>query len=464
MLAQIMLRHGLRWQKDGTADVECCIAREEDGFTLRVVTPERVYDYRGLPNRMEVGRRIQDALCEWQGTDLNEWGYLLGMRPTKILHRFLASENYRRAAARFLAEAKVEPHLEELLTDIGELQRPYLPLQRQQAPTAVYIGIPFCPSHCVYCSFPARVARPDEAWRELVDALCEDIRRAADLARQCRLQVDSVYFGGGTPTVLPVAEFRDVLTTIQNEFRLDGSIEFTVEAGRPDTITNEKLDCMIACGVQRISVNPQTWQDHILRRIQRSHLVADIERVMEEVRQRPFQAVNMDFIAGLPEQNEKDMQENMARALAWQPENVTVHTLALKRNSPLAVHAERYHLPAPETTKNMAMGAYENLVEAGYVPYYLYRQKYLATDLPNIGYALPSHECRYNIQMMEERAHILGIGPGATSKAIGNDVFQFEKCYFPWDPEVYRDKCEMYWAKRAEIFINNCSKGASRND
>lgn len=464
MTAQIMLRYGLHYTA-AEGDVQVAYEVEADTITLTAVCDEQVYRRRGLQNRTEAGQRLQDVLSEWTGIPLGEWGYLVGMRPGKVLHRVFASPHYEAEARALLQAERVAPHRRELLVQIGAIQRRYVPTAWRQIGkrTAIYIGIPFCPSHCTYCSFPARVASPTEDWAGFTAALCADVRAAAVLLKRYGLRVDSVYFGGGTPTVLPEKYFEELLATIAGELLPAEPVEYTVEAGRPDTMTAAKLDVMLAHGVNRVSVNPQTLQDEVLRGVQRAHTVRAVAEVYAAVRSRPFKAVNMDFIAGLPGQTAVDMQANMRQALAWRPENITVHTLAIKRHSPLAA-AGAEDLPAAATTAGMVRTAGETLAGAGYLPYYLYRQKYMTADLANVGYTLPGYESIYNIQMMEERIHVIGIGPGATSRVIRNEAFQLQRLVFPWNPEVYREKQAAYMAKRAHLFEIIAEKGAKDND
>lgn len=234
--------------------------------------------------------------------------------------------------------------------------------------------------------------------------------------------------------------------------------EYTVEAGRPDTIDDDKLHAMIRTGVTRISINPQTLQDRLLVRIHRAHSAADVERMYRAVRALPFTSVNMDLIAGLPGQTVADMRENIATLIGWRPENITVHTLAIKRHSPLAA-AGAAQLPSAADVATMQRESETALRAAGYLPYYIYRQKYMTADLANIGYTLPGHVCRYNIQMMAERMHIVGIGPGATNKVLRNEAFQFARCYFPWDADVYHDRQEDYMNQRDDLFASYMTKG-----
>lgn len=452
-VAQLMLRFGLRWDEK-QPDCRVRVTPQNNTYRVELLLGNTSYASQTVSTRRAGGHFLSDVLVTLCEKPLGEWGYLVGMRPTKLLHPLLAEDDFAAQAEALWAREKVSPRWGRLLTAIGERQRPYLSTDWRQTDhqAAVYIGIPFCPSHCVYCSFPARVARPDENWDGFLAALLEDVQRAGALLRRHQLMIDSVYFGGGTPTVLPEQHLQTLLTALQTELAIPSGTEFTVEAGRPDTITAAKLAAMRRAGVTRLSINPQTLQDRILQTIHRAHTGAQIEHVYAEAQKYHFDAINMDFIAGLPDQTIADMKENLDAVARLRPENVTVHTLALKRHSPLMQTAGKYRLPSAETTRAMADLAYETLCGMGYEPYYLYRQKYLAADLANIGYALPGTLCRYNIQMMGERIHILGIGPGATNKVIKNAAFQFDRCYFPWDNAAYSERVESYLTERDRLF------------
>ncbi len=452
-----MLRYGFR--REEAAPYVRVALTEGDTWTLRVTAGDAVIAAAtALTSRAAAGRALQDALGRLTGQKLGAWGYLIGMRPTKVLHPFFAQDDYAQAAERFLRDARVAPAERQLLQEVGALQREYVATDWRDVArkVAVYIGIPLCPSHCSYCSFPARIAAPDEDWERLTADLCRDVERAGALMRRHGLTADSVYYGGGTPTVLPAPYFARLLHTVADALPLPE--EYTVEAGRPDTIDAAKLQAMVRYGVTRISINPQTLQDELLARIHRAHSAADVGRIYQAVRALPFQSVNMDLIAGLPGQTVEDMRANIRTLTAWRPENITVHTLALKRHSPLAA-ASAGELPSAAATAQMQREAGETLRAAGYLPYYVYRQKYMTADLANVGYTLPGYICRYNIQMIAERMHILGIGPGATNKVLKNEAFQFARCYFPWDADVYHRRQEEYLRQRDELFAGLASKG-----
>lgn len=428
---------GEGWQADLWRG-EVCLARAEHARTRR-----------------DVVHFLLDALVRATGKPLGRWGYLLGMRPSKALYPFLAEgPGWEAAADQFLQGEKVDAPTRALLLGVARCQMELLDKERmgERAWASFYVHIPFCPSHCVYCSFPVSVVIPGNSLDSFVDTLCEDIARAGALVRKKNLWIDSIYFGGGTPTVLTKAQMERVLTAVRASIPLEHVREWTVEAGRPDTLDLELLELLKRYGVDRISVNPQTMQDALLKKIFRTHTRADILRVFEEARMASFRTVNMDFICGLPGQTVQDMEENLRIICQLRPENVTIHTLAIKRGSPFWGHTQQWELPSEAEVEQMITRAHHCLVEAGYHPYYLYRQKYMTDDFANVGYALPGHDCIYNIQMIGEHQHIVGAGAGAVSKAILPEGFRLKKLYMPKQADTYREKLDGLCESRTHLW------------
>ena len=278
------------------------------------------------------------------------------------------------------------------------------------------------------------------------NALIRDIAEAGRLAADMDLIPDTLYIGGGTPTCLPLSYLERILEAVQ--LHLPNVTEYTVEAGRPDTADRAVLEALKAGGVQRISVNPQTMQQRLLDKIGRRHTVEEIYRMYEDAKQLGLE-VNMDFIAGLPGQTRRDMAENMEIVCQLAPENVTIHTLSLKTGAPLYHHPMKAELPPPEDVEGMLREARDMLKEKGYLPYYGYRQTYMTGNFENIGYARPPHWCRYNIQMMEERQTVVGIGPGSSTKIVRPDK-KLEKVYMPKSIAAYIADWEKNSRKRRQ--------------
>ena len=305
------------------------------------------------------------------------WGMLTGVRPDKPVTWALAAGKTALQALQMMEEEYfVSPDRAALAVETGGVAlRAARDLGKQDI--AVYVGIPFCPTRCAYCSFVSQsVERSFALVPPYVDALVEEIRSGGKMVRETGLRVRSFYMGGGTPTTLSAEQMDRVLTAFEEAFDRDHCDEITVEAGRPDTITAEKLAVLKAHGVTRVSVNPQTMEDHVLRAIGRRHTAADIEAAMELVAGYGFPHVNMDLIAGLPSDTPEGFRRSLDRCLAFGTDNVTVHTLALKKGSRILL--EGLPIPGPEDVAAMLDYAAPALRKAGYSPYYLYRQKYSA--------------------------------------------------------------------------------------
>ncbi|OKY54427.1 coproporphyrinogen dehydrogenase HemZ [Megasphaera cerevisiae] len=383
---------------------------------------------------------MKDCLLHWHhrftGGPQSPWGTLIGVRPTKLAHHLMdRGMGAQEAGAVLRRSYGVAVPTARFIARMAALQRPYVTDCRKEA--ALYIGIPYCPSHCLYCSFPSRLigaARPSflEAFAAAVEADIEDIQQ---LCMDYGLHVRTIYVGGGTPTCLPLPALRRILKAADRAF--SPVEEWTVEAGRPDTAADDMLCLLRECGADRISVNPQTMQQSVLDALGRCHRVEDVYRMYEACRAIGFRTVNMDFIAGLPGQTLRDMQENMEIVCQLHPENVTIHTLALKKKAPLFHHPLRQQIPPSETVGRMLAVCSQGLQKAGYIPYYMYRQKYMAASFANVGYALPGYIGRYNIEMMEERQTILAAGPGSATKFICADGHSLKKVYMPKDVDTY---------------------------
>lgn len=383
---------------------------------------------------------LKDCLIHWHnrfcGHGPSPWGTLIGVRPTKLVHHLFDQGFTADQAEQALQTSYcVAPAVARDLVAMARLQRPYVTDRGRKV--ALYVGIPYCPSHCLYCSFPSRlIGREGEA--ELTafrDAVLADLDDLADLCRTYDLEVTSLYVGGGTPTCLPLPVLEVMMTRLARNF--PAAREWTVEAGRPDTATPDMLAMLRQAGVDRISVNPQTLQQHLLDALGRRHRVEDIYTMYEDCRKLGFSVINMDFIAGLPGQTVADMQENMEIVCKLHPENVTIHTLALKKRAPLFHHELRAAIPPAEETGHMVRLCQSILTAGGYVPYYMYRQKYMAASFANIGYALPGSVSAYNIEMMEERQSVLAAGPGGATKFLCRDGHTLEKVYMPKDVDAY---------------------------
>lgn len=364
------------------------------------------------------------ALCSLLYTLLREktgrnppWGMMTGVRPVRIIHDLRdqgASE--AEIEGRFLEHFACTPEKFSLARDIANLQRPVLE-GAHPMDCSVYAGIPFCPTRCSYCSFVSRTVG-DKATRALVqpyvDKLCQELTEIRNTADRCGLRIRTFYIGGGTPTSLSASQLEQLLSHIAATFDLASLEEYTVEAGRPDCTDPEKLRLLKQYGATRISINPQTFSDEVLRNIGRCHTARDIVECFQAARAVGHENINMDLIAGLPGDTVEGFTHSLEKAIALDPENITVHTLTLKRASDLVVE----HRAAAYDDVAAMLERCRLLPAAGYRPYYLYRQKGTLQNLENIGWSKPGRECLYNIYIMEEIHTILSAGAGGSTKLV----------------------------------------------
>ena len=345
------------------------------------------------------------------------WGALTGVRPGKLMCGILSKTPDEQAALRqFMEEYDVSPERASLCLDtsretmkaVGEMG---------EKDVCLYVGIPFCPTRCAYCSFVSQsVEKSMKLIEPFVEALHKEVRATAEQVRALGLRVVSIYFGGGTPTTLSAKQLDELCALIKQEFDLESLKEYTVEAGRPDTISDDKLQVLRRYGVDRVSVNPQTMSDHVLEVIGRKHTAQDIVDALEKVRNCGGFAVNMDLIAGLPADTVESFEDTMNRVLSLGPENITVHTLSLKKGS--RITTEGAELPSAAEVGRMLDIAQEKLRSEGYFPYYLYRQKNMSGGFENVGWTKAGHVNLYNICIMEELCSIIAMGGGGSTKLV----------------------------------------------
>ena len=382
--------------------------------------------------------------------DTPPWGMLTGVRPDKPATWALAEGRAPEDVRAMLEQAYfVTPDRAALAVETGAAA---LAVSRDLAPRdiAVYVGIPFCPTRCAYCSFVSQSVEKSFALVEpYVDALVAEIRAGGEMVRRAGLRVRAFYMGGGTPTTLTAGQMDRVLSAWEASFDRDGCREITVEAGRPDTITADKLAVLQSHGVTRISVNPQTMEDHVLRAIGRRHTAAAIDEAMELVGRYHFPHVNMDLIAGLPADSPEGFCRSLDRCLDYGTDNVTVHTLALKKGSRILL--EGLPVPGPEDVAAMLDYAAPALRGRGYAPYYLYRQKYMSGSFENIGWSHPGAQCLYNIEIMSELCSILSFGAGGSTKMVVPGTNRIQRAFNPKYPKEYIERPEKCLANQAEF-------------
>ena len=380
------------------------------------------------------------------------WGSMTGVRPTHLMLEALAAGYTPEEAVRKLArEFDVTPERAALLAEIAGEQ------QKLPAPgdgwVDVYIGIPFCTTRCAYCSFSSGEIGDGSLIAPYMAALEKEMRACAEILRDSGRRLRALYIGGGTPTALPEDAF-DTLLGITAEL-YPGAAEYTVEAGRPDTLSRRKLRAIRAAGAGRISINPQTMNDRTLEIIGRAHTAQQVRDAYALAREEGIPHINMDVIAGLPGEEEKDFARTMEEARKLRPESLTVHTLAIKRSSRMSL--EKHPLPDGAMTARMVELGRETAREMGMKPYYLYRQKYMAGNLENTGYALPGHACLYNVDIMEETSHILAMGAGGISKRIWPEEGHITRAPNVSNIQDYISRTDEMIRRKEEIFIRGLS-------
>ncbi len=408
-------------------------------------------DYENrFETKNKIKRRLYVLLMQKTGKTL-PWGTLTGIRPTKIaMTRFAQGESgeqifHHMKDTYFTSNEKIN-----LSIEIAKTERKLLSAIDYKNGYSLYVGIPFCPTTCLYCSF---TSYPIGKWKtrthEYLDALFQELDYVAEKKKGCTL--DTVYFGGGTPTSLSPEDLDRLITKLKDTFDFSTVQEFTVEAGRPDSITREKLEVLKKHGVGRISINPQTMKQDTLRLIGRRHTVEDVVERFKLAREVGFDNINMDLIIGLPEETLEDVQATMEAVKALAPDSVTVHSLAIKRAARLNTMKEVYKDLKIENTQEMIDLTACYAREMGLEPYYLYRQKNMAGNFENVGYAAPGKACIYNVLIMEEQQTIIGCGAGTTTKRLFPEENRIERCENVKDVEQYISRVDEMIGRKEKL-------------
>lgn len=418
----------------------------------------------------EIHRLIKKNLYKILTKDLKlegvPYGIMHGVRPTKIIHRWLRGGfavtshgviDRDKIARRLRADYLTNYEKSTLLTEVAIRQIPILKSGGEKI-IGVYVGIPFCVTRCLYCSFPSNVLPDDKKIAEFMQVLTKDIDAAAAEIQRYGFKVQSIYIGGGTPTALPEKFFAEMLQKVTAAFYSASVEEFTVEAGRPDTITAEKISAMKDCRVSRVSVNPQTMQQKTLDRIGRQHSVEEIYTAFKNLREAGTFEINMDLILGLPGETLEDVKDSLKKVLALNPDDITLHALAIKRGSQLQTQLadeintlEDFDLPEDSEVRKMGDVAEKMLRAKKYLPYYLYRQGYISGQIENIGYCKRGAEGIYNVQIMDERQTILGVGAAATTKVPDNENLRLQTSFNAKDLITYLRDADKYIENRSKV-------------
>lgn len=446
-----------------SANVRLTLGRGYAAATTRISADGKVYTGMShvrrdaLDGKLATDRLLQKIIkrsfykAAVQHTGLGSvWGALTGIRPGKLATDLLEHGNSEASAKKKLErEYFVSPERAALCLDTAKAS---LAVKQTlgNRDIALYIGIPFCPTRCHYCSFVSHsVEKSMKLIAPFLTALEEEIGILSRAVRVNGLNVISVYIGGGTPTTLSAEELSRLMGALDASFDLKNVREYTVEAGRPDTVTDEKFRVLRQNGATRVSVNPQSMSDNVLSAIGRRHTAADIVAAYAEAHRAGFGVVNMDLIAGLPADTPEGFGKSLEEVLALEPENITVHTLSRKKGT--AITLDQPELPDASAVAKMLDTAGGALRDAGYAPYYLYRQKFMSGGFENVGWCRPGTESLYNILIMEELATVLALGGGGVTKLVAPDIGRIERIFNLKYPYEYIKDTQRFRLKSEKI-------------
>lgn len=370
---------------------------------------------------------LYDTLTELTGYSM-PWGILYGVRPARLMHSTVDKYGIDEARQKFLHD-RVNIDKINLALSVMQKENEIIALSKRNS-FSLYVSIPFCPSRCSYCSFVSHsIAKAKDLIEPYVQLLCKEIEIAGKTAKDLSLNLESIYFGGGTPTTLNENQLERILKAVEDNFDLSNLREYTVEAGRPDTVNRAKLDTLLCHNVSRISINPQTFSDEVLRNIGRKHTVKQTEDAYNLARQMGFNNINMDFIAGLSGDTYTSFKNSIDKVVDFAPQSITVHNLSLKSGAYLCTENEFFDLSSRNLTSDMIDYSFKTLTKNGYNPYYMYRQSKSLGNLENVGYSKPGFECLYNVFMMDETHTVIAVGAGAVTKLKNYDTSHISRIY-----------------------------------
>ena len=446
---------------DENGDV-CIVSRvkKENGYILSVKVSlngeererfsERSGEFSDTDDEGELCRLLYKIMHELTGIT-PAWGCLTGIRPVKKVNKLLEAGKDKTEIFNilkkeyFVSDEKLELAYKTALAQSGALK------SLDKRSYSLYISIPFCPSRCIYCSFVSHSIEKPEA-KKLIDPyvikLCEEIKQISAIASQLDLRLDTIYIGGGTPSVLTAEQIEKVMDSVKKSFDISKIREYNVEAGRPDTITEKKLEIIRDFGATRISVNPQTMNNSVLKAIGRRHTAEDAAEAFRTARRLGFRNINMDTIAGLPTDTPEGFRHTIETLCKLDPESITIHTLTVKRASKLF---SEQNIEADSRTGEMVSFGQKKLLETGYIPYYLYRQKNTAQNLENVGFAKQGWECLYNIYIMEEAQTILAAGAAGSTKLVNTETGKIERVFNYKFPYEYISRYDEMMGKKSGI-------------
>ncbi len=389
---------------------ELCFAGKTAAFSEEI--PQ---DSDEKTRELKLAQCLFKCFCTLTGYK-SSWGILTGVRPAKLFANLCRRQGKEETIKYFSNQLFVAQNKISLCEETFGIEEEIINKSKKDW-FSLYISIPFCPTRCAYCSFVSHsVSGAKKLIPDYVGLLCDEIKKTAEIARRCSLKLKTVYMGGGTPTSITPQQMDEILCAVEENFDLSGVLEFTVEAGRPDTVNKEMLSVLKEHKISRISINPQTMNDAVLKNIGRNHTAKMVEDAFNLARQMGFDNINMDLIAGLPGDRLESFKETIHKLLALSPESITVHSLAMKRASDLTAQGVLHTVKSGKTAEAMVEYARKTLTEKGILPYYMYRQSKTVGNLENVGYAKKGKESLYNVYIMDETHTILGVGASAVTK------------------------------------------------
>ena len=401
-------------------------------------------------NELVSAQLLYKLLCDFTGLT-QPWGILTGVRPVKLLRRLAEESNEEQAVKKFEKDFFVSNEKIALSRETEHNERKILELSKPES-FSLYVGIPFCPSRCSYCSFVmASIERAEKLIEPYTKLLCEEIKQTAEIANKLGLRLETVYFGGGTPTTLSAEQLDTVLGTVNKSFDMSTCREFTVEAGRPDTIDIAKLFALKENKVDRISINPQTVNDEVLKTIGRKHTAQQFFDAFELARKCGFDNINTDLIAGLPTDTPESFKNSLDSIVRLNAECITVHTLCMKRASRLTTEGVTLDLQQARDAREMLAYTQNILGQNEYIPYYMYRQSRMVGNLENVGWSKRGFESLYNVYVMDETHTILACGSGGVTKLKRNNPDYLERIFNFKYPYEYIDRFDELIQRKSGI-------------
>lgn len=444
---------------ENSVSVSCTLYDNETGKKYEAASKKDVSNYQNEKDFFKQVKKVLSyvfltVLQDYTGI-VQKWGILTGVRPTKLLHNKLHAKIPKEVAHQELKdEYLIHEEKIQLMQNIVDRQLTVLPdLYDLGREVSIYIGIPFCPTKCAYCTFPAYAINGRQGSVDsFLGGLHYEMRKIGHWLKENGIKITTIYYGGGTPTSITAEEMDMLYEEMYQSFpNIDQVREITVEAGRPDTITPEKLDILKKWKIDRISINPQSYIQETLKAIGRHHTVEETIEKYYLSRKMGMTNINMDLIIGLPGEGVKEFDYTLAQTEQLMPESLTVHTLSFKRASEMTRNKRKYKVASRDEITEMMRHATEWTSSHGYVPYYLYRQKNILGNLENIGYCKPGQESLYNILIMEEKQSIIGLGCGASSKFVHPNTGKITRFANPKDPKSYNDGFVHYTEEKLKI-------------